>query len=802
MITLRPYQRESVDAIYAYWQSGGGNPLIVLPTAAGKSLVIATLVQELCEAYSTLRIAIVTHIKELIAQNFSELLKLWPQAPAGIYSAGIGRRDARARVLFCGIQSVWNKIDRIGHVDVLLVDECFRSGTLVDTANGPARIETIRPGDLVRNALGYGVVRATSKRRSNDIVSVRLSNGTTIDCTGNHPFFTSKGWIKARDLGRGVRLFSVEDVRELRRGVSSLDERRGTTDAQAPMGKAEILLDLLLKEKRECDVGAWSEGEDDQYVTSDRASSAAAPREWTRYDEAASECVEMARRRVGGRAFDSDTLAFERWVPARLQSGYLQPDDDDCNRIGRGVSQGEAFRTRQEKGRASPAIWVESISHQEQGCGCDVFNIDVSGHPSYYAGGVLVHNCHLIPKSADTTYGKFIARLREETPDMRVVGLTATPYRLDSGRLDRGDDRIFDAIAYEAKVSDLIDQGFLSPLVSKATATALDVTGVGKRGGDFIPGQLEAAVNQDQITRAAVSEIVRFGEARRAWLAFCCGVDHALAVRDEIRTHGIVCETVTGETPAGERDRIIGAFRSGQIKCLTSVGVLTTGFNVPHVDLVALLRPTQSAGLYVQSVGRAFRLAPGKADALILDFAGNVKRHGPVDAVHVKGERSGKGDGETEVRAKECPACQTIVALPTRTCPSCGHEWIADPEPKHEATADAETAIISRGAPAWIDVDDVRYYRHEKPGSPPSLRVEYVCGFVVHREWVCFSHQGYARSKAESWWRRASETPIPRNTEDALKRVDEIAFPSAIQIRPDGKFFQIVGRRFDRSVAA
>ena len=534
MLTLRQYQRESVNAIYGYWQNGGGNPLIVLPTAAGKSLVIATLVQELCEAYPTLRIAIVTHTKELIAQNFAELLKLWPQAPAGIYSAGIGRRDARARVLFCGIQSVWNKIDRIGHVDVLLVDEA-----------------------------------------------------------------------------------------------------------------------------------------------------------------------------------------------------------------------------------------------------------------------------HLIPKSADTTYGKFISRLRENTPDMRVVGLTATPYRLDSGRLDRGDNRIFDAIAYEANVSDLIDQGYLSPLVSKATATALDVTGVGKRGGDFIPGQLEAAVNQDQITRAAVSEIIRFGEVRRAWLAFCCGVDHALAVRDEIRAHGVVCETVTGETPAGERDRIIGAFRSGQIKCLTSVGVLTTGFNVPHVDLVALLRPTQSAGLYVQSVGRAFRLAPGKADALILDFAGNVKRHGPVDAVHIKGERNGKGDGETEVRAKECPVCQTLVAITTRTCPSCGHEWIAEPGPKHEATADAETAIISRGAPAWIEVDDVRYYRHEKPGSPPSLRVEYVCGFVIHREWVCFEHQGYVRMKAETWWyRNTGGGPHPRSVADALARVSELRTPSAIQIRPDGKFFQIVGRRFDRKAAA
>lgn len=528
-LQLRPYQREAVDAVYAYWGNGGGNPLIVLPTAAGKSLVIATLVRELCEQYGDIRIGIVTHVKELIAQNFAELIKFWPTAPAGIYSAGIGRRDTRSRVLFCGIQSVWNKVGRIGGFDVLLVDEA-----------------------------------------------------------------------------------------------------------------------------------------------------------------------------------------------------------------------------------------------------------------------------HLIPKKSTTTYGKFIAALKAETPDMRVVGLTATPYRLDSGRLDKGEDKLFDEIAYEANVSDLIDQGYLSPLISKATATAFDVTGVGKRGGDFIPGALEIAVNKDWITKAAAGEIVRFGAERRAWICFCVGVKHAIDVRDAIREHGISCETVTGETPAGERDRLIRGFREGNIRCLTSVGVLTTGFNVPHVDLVALMRPTASAGLYVQSVGRAFRLAPGKTDALILDFAGNVKRHGPVDAVQLRGVGGGAGEreGEAQMLAKECPNCATLVALAALTCPTCGYEWPARAEPKHEATADADAAILSRGAPAWVDVDRVAYYRHEKPGSPPSMRVEYHCGFTVHKEWICFEHQGFARSKAERWWQRAASTSIPATVDDALRRSLEPRMPDAIQVRPSGRYFEVVGRRF------
>jgi DNA repair protein RadD len=474
---LRPYQRDSISALQSYWAGGGGNGLVVIPTGGGKSIIIATLVRELLQSYPSLRIGMVTHSKELISQNFLELMRYWPQAPAGIYSAGIGRRDTRSQILFAGIQSVWNKVDQLGAFDLLLVDEA-----------------------------------------------------------------------------------------------------------------------------------------------------------------------------------------------------------------------------------------------------------------------------HLISRNTDTTYGKFIARLKDETPDMRIAGFTASPFRLDSGRLDRGTDKLFDKIVYEANVIDLIEAGYLSPLISKATTTRFDLTGVGKRGGEYIAGALEIAVDKDWITRAAVNEMVQYGVDRKAWMAFCAGVSHCEHVRDEIRSHGVSCEMVTGETPNGERDRIIRDFREGRIRCLTSVGVLTTGFNVPSVDLLAMLRPTQSAGLYLQTVGRAFRTAPGKENALILDYAGNVKRHGPVDTIEVSGSKAKDADADKRVLAKECPVCATLVALNAKSCPTCSHLW---PEkegpPKHEATADAVSSIMSKGAPAWIEVDAVRYYVHRKDGSPDSMRAEYQCGMTVHKEWICFNHQGFAR---------------------------------------------------------
>lgn len=414
---------------------------------------------------------------------------------------------------------------------------------------------------------------------------------------------------------------------------------------------------------------------------------------------------------------------------------------------------------------------------------------------------ILVDEAHLVPREGEGMYRRLLDDLRETVPDLRVAGFTATPYRLDSGRLDKGDGRLFSEIVYTYGIAEGIRDGFLSSLISKATATTLDVSDVARRGGEFIPGALEVAIDKDWITREAVSEMVQLGADRRSWLVFCAGVKHAAHVRDEIRSRGISCETITGETSHGERDRIIRDFREGRIRALTNAQVLTTGFDAPSVDMVAMLRPTLSTGLYVQIVGRGTRIAPSKANCLILDYAGNVRRHGPVDAIEIS-SGSAKGDGavkEGDVRAKTCPECQTLLALNARSCFVCGHEYPVEDKPKHEAKADAEVSILSTAAPAWVPVSDWRWYRHVKPGSPPSLRVEYECGISVHREWICLEHPGFAGEKARRWWGKMVGGEVPTTVDQAVLRKGDP--PEAIMVRPDGKYFQVVGHRTARAAA-
>lgn len=136
MLELRKYQRDSIDALYKYWADDGGNGLIVLPTGAGKALVLSKIIEELIADYPDIRILNITHSKTLVEQNFKEFIGLSPFAQAGIYSAGLGRRDTRAQVLFCGIQSVWNKVDQLGNIDLVIVDEAHAISRKSDTLYG------------------------------------------------------------------------------------------------------------------------------------------------------------------------------------------------------------------------------------------------------------------------------------------------------------------------------------------------------------------------------------------------------------------------------------------------------------------------------------------------------------------------------------------------------------------------------------------------------------------------------------------------------------------------------------------
>jgi DNA repair protein RadD len=430
---------------------------------------------------------------------------------------------------------------------------------------------------------------------------------------------------------------------------------------------------------------------------------------------------------------------------------------------------------------------------------------------------ILIDEAHLVPKSGEGMYRTLIDKLKDGRPDLRVCGFSATPFRLDSGRLDQGEGRLFSDIVYSYGIRQGIEDGWLSPLISKPTTErGLDVRGVKKRGGEYVGSALEAAVDKDPITRAAVAEMVAAGQDRRSWLVFCAGIKHANHVAVALRSNGVSCQAITSETDERARARHIADFKAGRLRALTNANVLTTGFDAPETDMVVMLRKTLSAGLYIQMCGRGTRKAPGKDNCLILDFAGNVRTHGPVDLAEPLPRKAKTDSGDTAktteetVRAKECPTCHAYAPVNAAVCKWCGHEWPVEIRPKHEPTADTSAIILSRGPslsreakrllPVEHEVIDWKFSRHDKPGAPPSLKVTYYAGLRTFVEWITLERDGWLRSKAESWWRfHAPGEAAPKTVNEALTKIGRLRRPATIKVR-SGEFDEVVGRTCEAAV--
>lgn len=412
---------------------------------------------------------------------------------------------------------------------------------------------------------------------------------------------------------------------------------------------------------------------------------------------------------------------------------------------------------------------------------------------------VIVDEAHRIPLDGEGMYCQLLNDLKAANPKLRVVGLTATPYRTGKGYVC-GDSNILNDICYEADIKELIAGGFLCELSSKRSVASVDMGGVAVYKGEYKTAEMEQRFNVDDKVKSAVDEIVRYSANRKKVLIFCCGIDHASSVAMELDAiePGKV-RVVTSHH--GERDNAIESFKMGSCKYLVNVNCLTEGFDATAIDCVVLLRATISPGLYYQMVGRGLRTDPSKSDCLVLDFGGNVQRHGTIDNLKIGKARCSGGEGEAPV--KPCPNCNELVHAGLLICTACGFEF-PPIEPNHEASASDDSPLEGPVVEVY-QVDSVGYSIHQKrtkdgeSQKPPSMRVTYYDGVnsVVADEWICVEHSGFAFEKALSWWQRRSANPMPRSVEDAVAMANQGALiePSAIRVKitPGERFTKIVG---------
>ena len=430
---------------------------------------------------------------------------------------------------------------------------------------------------------------------------------------------------------------------------------------------------------------------------------------------------------------------------------------------------------------------------------------------------IIVDEAHLIPAAAYGRYRQFLSDSKEVSPDARLVGLTATPYRMGCGWISKdraneesdddgaGISRQFDNTVYEVTTDKLIADGTLSCVVSKAAKRAPDFSGVHTVRGDFDESEIEKVLAGKNVLESACAEIVEQTKDRNKVLVFCNRRESARRcarlLSDYDPEHA--AEIVDGETPSNERDELLKRFKGAvssnllgenekPLKYVCNVGVLTTGFDAPNVDAVALLRPTKSLTLYQQIVGRGLRTAPEKRNCLVLDFGGNIDRHGPIDLPNPTSE----GRERAAKPWKTCKACGAVVSIALSVCPLCG-------EPFEKRETDVNAGLVGSASRAAIlsdqpdddelvvedrDVLRVEYsvhYKRDAPEKPPTLQVKYICArFRTEFEWVCPEHNAWVRKKFEKWWREKSAIEPPTTTEEAceLANAGALGTPKKIQL--------------------
>lgn len=414
---------------------------------------------------------------------------------------------------------------------------------------------------------------------------------------------------------------------------------------------------------------------------------------------------------------------------------------------------------------------------------------------------MLVDECHLIPEESDTIYREYIQECRTINPYMRVIGLTATPWRMGYGRITDGGGIFNDMIVDYTELhtfNRFFDEGYLCRLTARPMDTKLDITGIGMSGGDLNMSQVQKAVDRQEITWRALQEAMHYGHNRRKWLIFASGVDHADHITEMLNRMGVPTTVVHRGVGKGERDTRIKEFkRGGKWRAIVCNNILTTGFDDPGIDLIVVLRPSMSPVLWVQMLGRGIRplfmkgfdvstiegrlLAIAnsyKQNCLVLDFARNTENLGPINDPVIPRRASGiPGDMpikicETKRLKAGYKGCGAYNHTSYRHCEECGAEFDFAVKFGSEAS---NADIISDGADSfeWFNVIMTSYSEQVGASGKPYLKVDY--WYSKTKKWTDYIHleqSGFMLHQAKQWWLarfRYPEWGAPPTVKQALR---------------------------------
>lgn len=775
--TLRPYQQEACQSIPKSWERGE-IPYLSVMTGLGKSLILAALTNRYVNTGE--RILQLVPRLELVEQNYKEAFDYMENKSAlGMVCGQLGKRQNHKQAVIAMSSSFVNLRATSGAFDKVFVDECFSGDTLISTPNGLKRIDSLSNNDVIYNAIGIGHIKQVSIKNHNIIYTLRLSNGKEIKTTNNHPVFTGNGWKTIEKMDSSDVVFSIQDMRKLRRKVFP-HKNRQLCSTKIDFSNKAVLYDIMLKEERKLNVDSWRKRKNDKIINSYRSQANFSRWKWSRINISSDNNEKYIGRRLDNRITNKNICRTqERSLSELLQSGYWKQVFKDSDRAGRRKPQWKKKGIRQEKGFIPNFTRVESISAEKSRCITPMYNLSVSGHPSYFAGGILVHNCHRLQYKKEGKAGtiqKIITSLYRLNPEMKVVGMTGTPYRLDQGELHEESYKttpFFTHKIYDTSVNpgikQLIADGFLSYIETLNTNVKVDLTGVKLSGNDF--NKDAAGIKFDAIINDAVEDMrEQFKENNISTaLIFASNLTnarHILSSWGEESSMRIVCGDESICTKKQRKEAIEWIKNGSGNRYIINVDILAEGFDMRHLQCVVLMRATKSHGLMVQMIGRIIRPHDDKECGFLLDYGTNIERLGEIDNIITPKKKVKPGDAPKKPclaimdetiefeglmyrKGQECGYANILTA---KRCKVCSAEFIPSENEDGLYSMRTKAQVLKAKQDASIETFDVHsvYFEEGNILGTPTVKVLFYDEYVslIHTHHIKIQHSGQWKNEA------------------------------------------------------
>jgi superfamily II DNA or RNA helicase len=756
----------------------------------GKTLIAANLFKS---GYHKGKVSMFTVPRNALIEPSVEEFEGEGLTDIGIIQQDHPRTNPYAKLQVASIHTAVNR--ELPHLDFVIVDECFPAGTPILTPDGEVPIERLMIGDTVYNAFGYGDVLSSFKKPQKNTLKVHLNNGTYFRCTKDHPIFTERGWVNAAKLVVGERLFSQEDVRILLGGLFSENIQRETRTRinvfqetvlqsilfreveewrrqwpldykvrhgeekvrtlwggfraisrekdpiRAIVYEAKILLSKLREKSGESNARSGGQRASLFHVERDKSQAISAGRERNRHDDDPVPSLREIGRRMGARIRGEHGEDLGEWIPTSLQARLSESLDGDLYRTGRIKSQfAKSPRAGFKERRPSEGIWVESVEVEKLASEEFVYNLRVSGHPSYFANGILVHNCHLSNKN-------FLKLL--DSPlwaDRIVIGLSATPWK-------RGMGFRWTKLIQTKKTAQLIEEGYLVKprylVGAEEPKTEGLKTHLDDEGNKVLSEDDEAAVMGDKLIIGDVVQTwLKHGENRPSFY-YCVNLAHARKIRDEFEREGVSCGYVDGSMTREVRTKALRMYREGRFKIIVNYGVLATGID-EDVRCIGICRIIKSEIDWVQIIGRGLRTdnlrkrvtgMDPKQDCLVIDHGGNLTRddgtalppaeeiyYDYLDTTDPRSKKKPFQDDPKPATHRKCKKCGALIPPKTLKCPGCGDESFSTNSGVR--TVDAEFHEFGKERPKVVHKDAKQVFYSEL--LEIARRRGYQDGWVAH----------------------------------------------------------------------